>query len=330
LHRRDGTPGEADLLLTPIRAAGEDKDPIYDYLKRLDAGRGRLEGGRLLYVAATRAAKRLHLIGHTKVNDKGELSEPDAASLLRTLWPAVQEHFAQANHRRAAEAETAPAATVATGDMLSRRLAVDWQLPPATVLAVARPVGVTEETPVEFEWAGEAARHVGTLVHRYLLRIAHEGVTRWTDARIEGLRLAFERQLIALGVARHDRRAAVGQVAQALINAVHDPRGRWLLDSSHEVARSEYELSGLVDGRVVTNILDRTFVDTEGIRWIVDYKTGAHTGGGLEEFLDREQRRYAPQLERYAQLLARLDARPVRLGLYFPLLGGWREWAATS
>jgi ATP-dependent exoDNAse (exonuclease V) beta subunit len=326
LHRRDGTPGEADLLLTPIRAAGEDKDPIYDYLKRLDAERGRLEGGRLLYVATTRAKKRLHLLGHAKVNDKGDLGEPDAASLLRTLWPAVREHFAQENHRRAAGTGTASVATVAAADVLSRRLAADWQLPPASVLAVARPASVAEETPVEFDWAGEAARHVGTLVHRYLLRIAHEGAARWTDARIEGLRPAFERQLIALGVARHDRLAAVGQVVQALTNALHDPRGRWLLDSGHEAAHSEYALSGLVDGRVVTNILDRTFVDADGTRWIVDYKTGAHTGGGREEFLDREQLRYAPQLARYAKLIARLDSRPVKLGLYFPMLPGWREW----
>jgi hypothetical protein len=47
-----------------------------------------------------------------------------------------------------------------------------------------------------------------------------------------------------------------------------------------------------------------------------------------EEFLDREQQRYRGQLEKYAAVLKKLDPRPVRLGLYFPLLGGWREWEA--
>jgi ATP-dependent helicase/nuclease subunit A len=33
-------------------------------------------------------------------------------------------------------------------------------------------------------------------------------------------------------------------------------------------------------------------------------------------------------MERYALLLGRANGHPVRLGLYFPLLGGWREWTA--
>ena len=50
-------------------------------------------------------------------------------------------------------------------------------------------------------------------------------------------------------------------------------------------------------------------------------------GGGVEQFLDREVERYRPQLQRYARLASRLGQEPVRLGLYFPLMGAWREWA---
>jgi ATP-dependent helicase/nuclease subunit A len=59
----------------------------------------------------------------------------------------------------------------------------------------------------------------------------------------------------------------------------------------------------------------------------VDYKTSSHEGAGLESFLDREQQRYSPQLTRYAALVRRLGAEPVRLGLYFPLLSAWRDWS---
>ena len=45
----------------------------------------------------------------------------------------------------------------------------------------------------------------------------------------------------------------------------------------------------------------------------------------LEAFL-AEQERYRAQLERYAQIMAARTA-AVRLGLYFPLLRAWREWA---
>jgi hypothetical protein len=59
----------------------------------------------------------------------------------------------------------------------------------------------------------------------------------------------------------------------------------------------------------------------------VDYKTGTHEGADVEGYLDRERQRYGAQLERYAALLRGIDPRPIRLGLYFPLLNGWREWA---
>jgi ATP-dependent exoDNAse (exonuclease V) beta subunit len=80
----------------------------------------------------------------------------------------------------------------------------------------------------------------------------------------------------------------------------------------------------------VSIVIDRTFVDESGVRWIVDYKTSAHEGADLEAFLDNERERYRPQLERYANLLRPLGAEPIRLGLYFPLLSAWREWDAEE
>jgi len=104
-----------------------------------------------------------------------------------------------------------------------------------------------------------------------------------------------------------------------------DDRGRWIL-AKHEEDEREYALCGVIGGRVWQFTLDRTFVEN-GVRWIIDYKTGSHEGGNLEAFLDSEQERYRPQLEDYARLMARLDSRPIRLGLYFPMLQAWREWA---
>ncbi len=49
-------------------------------------------------------------------------------------------------------------------------------------------------------------------------------------------------------------------------------------------------------------------------------------GSGLEAYLDSEVLRYRAQLERYARIVASREARPIRLGLYFPLLDAWREW----
>jgi ATP-dependent helicase/nuclease subunit A len=75
-------------------------------------------------------------------------------------------------------------------------------------------------------------------------------------------------------------------------------------------------------------VFDRSFIDDEGVRWVIDYKTSQHLGSGMEEFLDREVERYSSQLQRYARFAKKLGPEPVRLGLYFPLMRAWREWGA--
>jgi ATP-dependent helicase/nuclease subunit A len=61
------------------------------------------------------------------------------------------------------------------------------------------------------------------------------------------------------------------------------------------------------------------------VLWVIDYKTSRHEGAGVDAFLDRELERYAPQLARYAKALG-----DTRMGLYFPLLSGWREWKGQA
>ena len=97
--------------------------------------------------------------------------------------------------------------------------------------------------------------------------------------------------------------------------------------SDHEHAQSEYAISGVIDGKLVNRVIDRTFIDKDGALWIVDYKTSVHEGGNLEGFLDEEQKRYEAQLNDYAQLMGSLVSQPqlIRAGLYFPLMDAWRE-----
>jgi len=241
----------------------------------------------------------------------------------------------QGEFEAALAASTAAAAEIAAASnpppMPLKRLPRTWQLPAppaaATWTGSEDVIEVSEEPPrVEFEWASEVIRHVGTVVHRALQQIGREGLERWDAERVAGLGGALARALAELGVPPARIEPAAGRVAAALTRSLTDERGRWILDSRHRDAQCEYALSGVVQGELVSVVLDRTFVDEHGVRWIIDYKTGAHEGADLDAFLDRERNRYAPQIERYATLMARLDNRPIRLGLYFPLLGGWREW----
>jgi ATP-dependent exoDNAse (exonuclease V) beta subunit len=322
--------GGADLLLAPIREPSQQSDSIYRYLDLLDTAKGEYEDGRLLYVAATRAKQRLHLLGHA-VPDKDGVPTPAGRSLLQRLWPALRSAFEAAAQRMQRPAASQPTARVAPATVF-QRLAPGWCLP-APEPAVAQPPGRSPFAElgmleaVEFSWASEIARHVGTVVHRALQRIAQDGFANWSAAHVRGMRSLFARDLLALGVPASVLDAALDRVVGALTLTLDDQRARWIL-SPHSDAASELRLTGVIDGAIVNLAVDRTFVDAHGTRWIVDYKTGVHEGGSVEAFLDREQERYRAQLERYARVLHNLDGRPVRMALYFPLLQAWREWAA--
>jgi ATP-dependent exoDNAse (exonuclease V) beta subunit len=321
--REDGEPG---LVLAPRRPGALPDDPLESWLKGLERARAELELGRLLYVAATRAKERLHLVGHVRARDRetGAGGAPDRGSLLAKLWPVV----GAGADLRPPRAAAAPRAATAR----ALRLPADWQAPPTPPGLVAlrdppRPEGPTE---FEFEWVGAAARHVGTVVHEELERAGTtslEALARSLTAR----RPVWRRRLIELGIAEEELARALGRIERALEFTRGDSRGQWLFDPTHTHVASELDLSTLRAGQVVTRRIDRSFVDATGVRWIVDFKTSVHEGTDVEAFLDRERVRYEPQLAGYADLLRRLDpGRPIRLGLYFPLLAGWREWAAPD
>jgi ATP-dependent helicase/nuclease subunit A len=114
-------------------------------------------------------------------------------------------------------------------------------------------------------------------------------------------------------------------VLRALNNAIASERGQWILHA-HAEARSEWPLGGRLQDTLISGTVDRMFRDPEGRLWIIDYKTSEHEGGRVEAFLKEEQRRYRAQLDNYAALMSRISKGPIWLGLYFPLLDGWREW----
>jgi ATP-dependent exoDNAse (exonuclease V) beta subunit len=316
--RRDGD--ESDLILAPIRPAGADVDPVYATLGRLDAEKEALENVRLLYVAATRARRRLHVVAAAARGK--DTWRPAAGSLLAPLWPAVSDHWDGADV--GADGTPEPPAQAP----MLQRLPQAWAVPapPAAVTARAAAATAVTDADIEYRWAGRTARYVGSLVHRYLQYIAEQGVERWNAERVGAERARILGRLRGLGVPEEELAMAADRAVDALTATLSDATGRWLLDGDPaRQPRSEYALSGRIGGRLVNATIDRTFVD-DGVRWVIDYKTGEHEGGDLERFIAVEMDRYRQQLGQYAALVQRLDQRPVRAGLYFPLLGIWRAY----
>ncbi len=314
--------GEPELLVAPIEETGAGGDAIYAWLRRLDAERGRHEAARLLYVAVTRARERVHLLGDVALDDRsGAPKAPTAGTLLAMLWPIVGERFHEAAATAATSAAVAAGARARPeGDFA--RLTSAWRLagPPPAARWRAPPDEARAHDDIEFSWVGETARHAGSVAHRWLQRIAEDRLAGWDPGRIERLRGAVRNALAVRGVRDADLDDALERVLAALRNAIADERGRWLL-GPHPRAATEHRITAVLDGAVRRLVIDRWFEDASGARWVVDYKTSSHEGADPDAFLDRERERYAAQLARYARAVGGAH----RLGLYFPVLRGWRE-----
>jgi ATP-dependent helicase/nuclease subunit A len=324
------------LLLAPMKSryvAQGDDDAVYAYLRGLGADEAQAELGRLLYVGCTRAKERLHLTAVLGLTEEKvaprRWKEPSGRTALALLWPVIVDSVSAPDAD--ADADISERGRREESGVPLRRLPARWQLPaaPATIAGLGAPDSISDRDPVTFDWARETARRIGTVAHRLLWHLAEQGIESWTAVRIVAERRRITRELSALGLSGSEVGPAVDQVLSAIDATIADSRGRWLFDPGHAEARSEYALTGRREDKFVHLVLDRTFVDPDGVRWIVDFKLSRHEGADTEAFLDREQERYRAQLEGYAQVMRGIDSRPIRLGLYFPLLPGWREWSTA-
>lgn len=318
--------GERELVISPVGPRNQlEKDPLHKFITSVEKRKEVLELDRLLYVACTRAERRLHLIGHVKVAADGERLICETGSLLKCLWPMIEETYS--SHFVGQQEDMARADVATLAHPVLRRLEPRWQLPEAPVrpgLPVA-PEPFGEEEHLDYYWVGSYAPHVGTVVHRWLQFIA-EGRIPTDPEKVNALRNISLEWLNILGVQAHELAAACERVERALLGALCDPRGQWLLAGD---GHTELALTGLVDGRIESIVIDRIRIDDDGNHWLVDYKTSSHEGGDLEQFIRQEQDRYRGQLLKYSFLYSQFSGVAPRTALYFPLLGEFSEVTET-
>ena len=179
---------------------------------------------------------------------------------------------------------------------------------------------------VDFYWVGVAARHAGTIIHRWLQAIA-SGKFVGNTKDLDTLRAVSGRWARQMLVPEDEIGPVCDRVVQAIKGALADDKGRWILDGDGE---SELPISGICGGQLESVVIDRVRIDANGTHWIIDYKSSTHEGGNLDGFLQQEEDRYRPQLEKYASLYAALTGIRPKAALYFPLLQTFREVSVDS
>jgi len=300
--------GGATMLIA-AKAATRAKDALYVLVNGVEKRKGNNELQRLLYVACTRAETTLHMLGHVS-EKKGEAA---SGSLLQLLLHADEACFgAQVSMMQADDS----AAEV--GRLPLRRMATVPTLPRYEEENTA-----ARET--EYAWAGPEAAPVGTAVHAALQQIANLGIGHIGKAEVEAIELGMHRSLVMQGLSGELFASAHQRCQLAVQTTMQSERGRWLL-TNHAEGHCEWQLSEMQQGMGVHRIIDRSFIDKAGVRWIIDYKTATHEGGDMDAFLANEADRHRHQLLGYVHLLQKLEPeREIRAALYFPMLDAWRE-----
>ena len=212
--RQPGAP-QPGLVVAPVAGTGAQPNALYQWLENLEAAKLRQERRRLLYVAATRAKRWLHLFGTCQLKDQhGRGSDARYARRRPLRWACCGP----------SSSLNLPHASAITGDIEGeaspdivrepplRRLPLEWRVPEpeSPRIASTRSPTAAAQQPVEFDWATETARHVGTVVHRELQRIARDGAAGGVGVAVTRRRYVDE--LAELGVPA-ERRAGGGRNA---------------------------------------------------------------------------------------------------------------------
>jgi len=309
--------GDQVLPLMAAKASVRSEDAIFSLVNGIEKSKYNYELERLLYVACTRAESSLHMFGHVSEST----GKATSGSLLKLLLPdGIEGGCFDAEVR---ELEVLEAVADAEEIGVKRMSQVPEIVEPEPGEAI--------ELEAEYLWAGPEAAPVGNAVHAALQRIGECGVEQWGADQNKQDQLRMRRLLLAEGLSGAMLEQAQKRAETALERTLNSETGRWMLSGDHSDAHCEWALSVENNGFVSHHVIDRSFIDADGTRWIIDYKTASHEGGDLELFLTDEQTRHAPQLQRYAGILKQLEpGREIRTALYFPMLDAWKEVIETD
>ena len=331
---------------------GKDKDKgtsdLYQFLRNENKRVSLFESTRLLYVAATRAKSKLLLLANLAENDKGELKSPSANALLFSVWGSLADEAVLLNDVDASEAFKHEDIELEEAYPLLKRLSLK-----AAALALSEnKVGESnEDVAASLDAANNSfnyspasqnrqpdtdsmASMIGTCAHEIFEQLAQAGYPNWSNEKIDGQRLIWRCRLLQQGVKLQEVDAALDTVSQAVIAILNSDTGKWLLDATHRSAHNEWAVSCFSSDAgmsVKRYVIDRSFIDKNNVRWIIDYKITAPDvadteGEGLDAFIEQQKKLYSPQLLNYKNLLTQLDESSNELiadtkcALYFPLI----------
>jgi ATP-dependent exoDNAse (exonuclease V) beta subunit len=287
------------LLLSPIHAKHQEKCPLYDYLGEIALEKEQYEQQRLLYVAVTRAKKRLYLMdGHDKIRKE---SFRDLLGEEPFENPTNSNNTDPNDHLSECEEETNISVTLS-------RLNISHY--PKWDDKSFQNTANNEPNPLP-ELISPKTRIIGIASHELLAWICTTHITQ-----INKLPWGMvENRLKRAGFNADEQQEAFNLIQNQISALLEDPIGQWIC-KPHKDEHNEYELLVPKNNETITRIIDRTFI-SDGKRWIIDFKTGAHAPAS--------EIKHRKQVNEYANILSSQN-HPICCGLYYLTGNHWVHW----
>ncbi len=315
---------------------------LYEFLRTENRRAGDYEMTRLLYVATTRARSRLLLTAKLPAaveapQSIADLKKPTGNSLLARLWTGIADEavllpFDSGEMSESSVDEDAPDVAVfkrlkadtldsacidSSGQFLPSQQEQQMDQPQASASNETLPIAPQSDATV-----------VGTCIHEIFEQIASQGLTQWSRRSWESREPLWRLRLQQMGVNEQKLDDAMTLVEQAVNNASSSEHGRWIFAESHRLAANEWALSHRQDDSTIRRyVIDRSFIDDQGCRWIIDYKIAQPDDQSrLDAFIAQQRQHYSAQLKQYRTLVAlfdqaqRNDVSATRTALYLPLI----------
>lgn len=295
----------------------------YDYLKMLEKERATHENTRVLYVAATRAERCLHLLGTAKIDAAGKVTAPKN-TFLEMLWPIVQAQFNTEQVIKPSISKSAnrasDVATINLENFKPQLIRLNNALMPTifTELVTAK----TTKNQLKEDDSNTLDANIGILTHLYLQLIAENyeknQTENWSIAKIATLSNAMRRWFKQKTYDDVTIEQAVTRVHDLLATTLASEQGQWVLQNRASAA-SELAIEFNSDQTATKKIIDRTFIE-DGTRWIIDYKSVELPKDSSEISLKAIAMQFQTQLDDYASLFES-EGLPIQKAIFFVSIG---------
>jgi len=320
------TPAEA------VNKGGRGEVSIYEFLREQEKRLKNYELLRLLYVAATRARRKLVLLAAVEEQPDGELKDPGKGSLLAPLWPTIKAEVRRVygNGQVELELQSDFALLPLRRFKLEALLKLNEELNTASLEADESSIldgfaHTLEESITNEE--SEYLRIVGICAHEIFEQIAKLGWSYWRQKNLASLKPHWSIRLAELGMQADEIVMAANSIEIAMTKLMASKHAEMLFSDKHSDAHSEWALTCYEAGQAKRLVLDLSFIDSNHTRWVIDYKMAQPVQSQPQAlFLAQQQQQYADKMQQYRKAVERYDqehnsqVRATRCALYFPML----------